>query len=1238
MDDAVEAVEKILNYSFVNKTLLKAALPQTFPEDCAEESSILNNRLELLGDSVLEVAFTNYIYHAYPNLKLNELRDLRIANVSKEKLARAAVKHNLHRYAIHEKCSTTGEKFIEAVSREGDHVLYNELVKAPKGFANLVESIAGAVYIDVNYDVQRLWEIFRGLLEPIYTPDDLRLQLKPSSLALFRLADEHGKRIDFRYWKDVGRDKHVAEVYLDDRFIAAGRAKNIHIAKVLAAAGVLQKLSDCLPIGNIIDEDNPLTEEMTEEEIVFDEDSPHVEPEDGKGMSFEICSTDNLQLQTELSSFPSTFENPLTDEMEKEQMFIDEDSPHDEPDDAKGKLFEICANNKWPDPIFSVEEESGIKNEQRFVCSVKIEIPTIEGSFHMKGDVKPTKKLAENSSANHMIKALESSMMSLVISNLQMPKSLDENKKNLQMQETSDEHKNLRLKKRRTTYEMTPNEMGTGEDSLGLEPEDVKGQSIEICSTDKLQTQTGSSSFLTASKNPLSDEMTEEQIVMDEDSPHVEPADVKGKSFKICSTKKLQQQTGSSSLPTAAENPSTSDMTTKQMVGDKDSLHVEPEDVKGKLYEICANNNWPNPVFSVEEERGPENEQKFVCSVKIEIPTIEGSFHMKGDVKPTKKLAEVSSADHMIRALESSMMSLVICNLQMPNSLDEKKKNLQIQESLDESKSLHSKKRRTTYEMTPNKMVTCEDSLDVELEDVKGKSTEICSTKKLQTQTGSSSFQTTSGNPLSDDMTDEQIVIDEDSPHVEPEDVKGNSFEIWSTEKLQLQTESSSLSAASENPLTNEKKQEQMVTDKDSSHVEPDNAKGKLFEICDKKKWPRPIFSFEVERGPKNEQKIVCSVQIEIPTIKGTFFIKGDAKSKKKQAENSAAYHMRRAISNLQMPETINKKKKSSLFCSKMDSDSVEAVEKILNYIFKNKDLLTEALSQTSSQFKRLMFVGEAALELAFTNHIYLMYPKFGAREMSLLRIANTRNKNYARVAVKHNIYQFFISKLKLDEKIKVFSEVEGKENGPVPQSAKPPKVVSDLVDSVAGAVFIDMNFDVKRLWEIFRGLFEPLYTLENLRLRPQPLRTLFCMGDKENGNRTTSAHIDLDDEFIARGKNEKTRDAAKMNAAKEALQKLSESMPVEIVMEEDRLDIEIEDAKDKLIEICNKRKWPNPVYSVENYERPGGFVCSAMIETTTEEGTLYAKGDRRRRRETAENSSATHLLRALEYSLKDDL
>lgn len=33
------------------------------------------------------------------------------------------------------------------------------VVKAPKILANLVAAVAGAVYIDVNYNVQRLWEV-----------------------------------------------------------------------------------------------------------------------------------------------------------------------------------------------------------------------------------------------------------------------------------------------------------------------------------------------------------------------------------------------------------------------------------------------------------------------------------------------------------------------------------------------------------------------------------------------------------------------------------------------------------------------------------------------------------------------------------------------------------------------------------------------------------------------------------------------------------------------------------------------------------------------------------------------------------------------------------------------------------------------------------------------------------------------------------------------------------------------
>lgn len=42
-------------------------------------------------------------------------------------------------------------------------------------------------------------------------------------------------------------------------------------------------------------------------------------------------------------------------------------------------------------------------------------------------------------------------------------------------------------------------------------------------------------------------------------------------------------------------------------------------------------------------------------------------------------------------------------------------------------------------------------------------------------------------------------------------------------------------------------------------------------------------------------------------------------------------------------------------------------------------------------------------------------------------------------------------------------------------------------------------------------------------------------------------------------------------------------------------------------------------MFSVESNGKSKGYVCSAKIETPTEEGTLYVKGDRRKLRKTAE-------------------
>lgn len=103
--------------------------------------------------------------------------------------------------------------------------------------------------------------------------------------------------------------------------------------------------------------------------------------------------------------------------------------------------------------------------------------------------------------------------------------------------------------------------------------------------------------------------------------------------------------------------------------------------------------------------------------------------------------------------------------------------------------------------------------------------------------------------------------------------------------------------------------------------------------------------------------------------------------------------------------------------------ESLQAVEKIVNYSFANKSLLEEALTHTSCvdfpSYERLEFVGDSAVGLALTNYLYLTYPNAEPHELSQLRAANVSTEKFARVALKHGLYRFLRRNApSLDEKV----------------------------------------------------------------------------------------------------------------------------------------------------------------------------------------------------------------------------
>lgn len=93
---SISDVEAILNYKFKNPKLLEEAL--THP---SVQYTPNYERLEFLGDRVVNLVVGDYLFQAYTDLNEGELTDLMKANVSNENLARVALRRGLYPFLRH---------------------------------------------------------------------------------------------------------------------------------------------------------------------------------------------------------------------------------------------------------------------------------------------------------------------------------------------------------------------------------------------------------------------------------------------------------------------------------------------------------------------------------------------------------------------------------------------------------------------------------------------------------------------------------------------------------------------------------------------------------------------------------------------------------------------------------------------------------------------------------------------------------------------------------------------------------------------------------------------------------------------------------------------------------------------------------------------------------------------------------------------------------------------------------
>ena len=153
-------LEKALAYSFRQPELLRQALTHR------SHSSPHNERLEFLGDSVLNCTVATLLFQQFPNLKEGELSRLRANLVRQEALAEIAAELGL------------GDAL-----RLGEGELKSGGFRRPAILGDALEAILGAVYLDAGFEaartaIERLYQSRIELIDPRHTGKDAKTALQ----------------------------------------------------------------------------------------------------------------------------------------------------------------------------------------------------------------------------------------------------------------------------------------------------------------------------------------------------------------------------------------------------------------------------------------------------------------------------------------------------------------------------------------------------------------------------------------------------------------------------------------------------------------------------------------------------------------------------------------------------------------------------------------------------------------------------------------------------------------------------------------------------------------------------------------------------------------------------------------------------------------------------------------------------------------------------------------------------
>lgn len=222
-----EKLEKLLRFDFKDKNLLDLAfIHKSFINEFRDKKES-NERLEFLGDAVLELAVTEFLYKTYPHNPEGVLTSWRSALVKGKNLALIANELLLGSYLY----LSRGEE--KSGGRKKNYIL-----------ANTLEALIGAIYLDQGYEKSHEF-ISKYILERLEQILEEGLHIDSKSHLQELSQEKVSLTPEYKFIKEWGPDhskRFMMAVFIGDKKIGEGEGSSKQKAEEDAARNALTQV------------------------------------------------------------------------------------------------------------------------------------------------------------------------------------------------------------------------------------------------------------------------------------------------------------------------------------------------------------------------------------------------------------------------------------------------------------------------------------------------------------------------------------------------------------------------------------------------------------------------------------------------------------------------------------------------------------------------------------------------------------------------------------------------------------------------------------------------------------------------------------------------------------------------------------------------------------------------------------------------------------------------------------